>query len=103
MNVDVVIRKLCGDLHAEKGVGKLGNLKATIDSIVVSESDKGHPLLFQPLIQLLRVGIAVGKFEAPKKPFSRAIAESGMNMEIDFRGHVVVQYCPVSEIAYILL
>src|ERR1700730_17116330 len=91
VSVYVVIRELGGDLLTDKSVGKLRNFTATIDSVVISESDKGHPPFFKPLIQFFGVRIAVGEFESPKNPLCGAITEFRVNMEIDFRGHVVVQ------------
>jgi hypothetical protein len=93
MNVDMVVRKLSRNLLTEKRIRKLCDFAATIDPIVVGKRDKGHPFLFHPLIQLLRIGIAVWKFESAKNPLSRMIAEFGVNMEVDFRGHTLEKSC----------
>src|SRR6516162_2771882 len=89
MDGDMIIRKLRGNLLTEKRVRELCDFGATIDSVVVGKRDKSHPLIFQPLIQLLRIGIAVGKLESAKNPLGRMIAEFGVNMEVDFRGHML--------------
>jgi hypothetical protein len=56
---------------------------------VIGKGDVRHPFLFQPLIQLPRIGIAIWKFEATENPFCGSIAEFRVDMEIDFGGHLV--------------
>ena len=96
----LIVRKLGRHLLADEGIRELCDLQASVDPVVIGEGDVGHPLFFQPLIQHPRIGIAIGKLEAAENPFRGSIAEFRMNMEIDFRGHLLaersVSCCPIA-------
>ena len=89
VDVHVIVRKLGGNLLADENIRKLSDLEAPVDPIVIGEGDIGHPFLLQPLIQLPRIRIAIGKLEPAENPFCGSIAKFGVNVEIDFRGHLV--------------
>jgi len=75
-----VVRKISGDLFADEGPRQVRNFQATIDRIVIGNSNVIHPTFAQLFIQLLWIGIAVGKIEAAEKPFFRARTMARMDM-----------------------
>jgi hypothetical protein len=76
MNADLILGELGRDLTANKGLRLIGYLQATIDSVVIGERNERHPFFPQSLVQVARVGVAIGKFETPKQPLDRTIAET---------------------------
>jgi hypothetical protein len=56
-----VVRKISGDLLADEGPGQVRDLKAAIDRVVIGNGNVIHPPFAQLSIQLLWIGIAVGK------------------------------------------
>jgi len=84
VNLAGVLWEISGDLLADKGVREIANLQATLDRVVIGDCDKIHSAFEQFSMQLARVGIGVRKIKSPKKPFLRARAEAGVNVEITF-------------------
>jgi hypothetical protein len=75
VDFDAVAGKMSRNFLTDEGIRELCDLQTTIDPIVIGEGDVGHPFFLQPSVQNLRIGIAIGKFEAAKNPFRRSIAE----------------------------
>ncbi len=80
MQLAGIIRKIRGDLFADKRARQVRNLKAARDGVVIRDGDVIHPAHKQLLMQLFWVRITVGKFQAPEKPFFRARAVTRVNM-----------------------
>src|SRR6202790_1048109 len=89
VNFYVVVGELGRYLLADEGIRKRSDLQAPIDPVVIGKGYIAHPLFFQPSVQGLRIGVAIRKLEAAENPFRGTIAKLRMNMEIDFRGHVI--------------
>jgi hypothetical protein len=66
-----VVRKVSGHLLADEGPRQVRNFQAAIDRVVIGNRDVIHPTFTQLLIQLLWIGIAVGKIKSAEKPFFR--------------------------------
>jgi hypothetical protein len=47
------------------------DFQAAIDRVVIGNGNVIHPTFAQPFVQLLWIGIAVGKIESTEKPFFR--------------------------------
>jgi hypothetical protein len=56
------------------------NFQAAIDRIVIGNGNVIHPTFAQLFVQLLWIGIAVGKIEAAEKPFFRARTMARVDM-----------------------
>src|SRR3984893_4984716 len=89
VDLDAILGKVGGHFLTDKRVRIICDLQATVDPIVIGESNISHPLFLQPAVQHPWIGIAVGELKAAKNPFRGSIAELRMNMEIDFRSHFV--------------
>src|ERR1700730_6315188 len=85
----VVVRKLSAEFETDECSREVGNLEAAVDPVMVSEGNKCHPLLLQPMVKGSRSRIAIGKIEPAKKPFCRSVAKPRMKVEIDFRSHPI--------------
>src|SRR5271166_5180681 len=92
VDVHLIIRKPGRNLLADENIRKLGDLETSVDPVVIGEGNVCHPLLFQPLIQLPRIRIAIGKLEAAKNPFCGSITKFRVNVEVDFCGHRIAEY-----------
>src|SRR6476619_7229989 len=77
-----VVRKVSSNLLADEGPRQVRNFKAAIDRVVIGNGNVIHLPLAQLLIQLLWIGIAVGKIESAEKPFLRPRTMARMDMEI---------------------
>src|SRR6476660_9796587 len=75
-----VVRKVSSNLLADEGPGQVCNFQAAIDRIVIGNGNVIHPTFAQLLIQLLWIGIAVGKIESAEKPFLRPRTMARMDM-----------------------
>ena len=75
-----VIRKVSSNLLADESPRQMRNFQATIDRIVIGNGDVIHPMFTELFIQLLRIGIAVGKIESAEKPFFRPRTMAGVDM-----------------------
>jgi hypothetical protein len=64
-----VVRKVSSNLLADKAPRQMRNFQAAIDRIVIGNGNVIHPTFAQLFIQLLWIGIAVGKIESAEKPF----------------------------------
>src|SRR5882757_5383887 len=67
-----VVRKVSSNLLADEGPRQVRNFQATIDRVMIGNGHVIHPTFAKLFVQLLWIGIAVGKIEAPEKPFFRA-------------------------------
>jgi len=74
------VREISGDLRADEGPRQVRNFQAAIDRIVIGNGNVIHPTFAQLFIQLLRIGIAVGKIEAAEKPFFRTRTMARVDM-----------------------
>ena len=75
-----IIRKIRGDLFADKSAWQVRNLQAARDGIVIGDGDVIHPALEQLFMQLFWVRITVGKIKTAEEPFFRARAVTRVNM-----------------------
>ena len=82
VNLAGIVREISRDLFADEGVRQIGNLKAALDAVVIGDGDEIHPFRAQRGVKIFWMRIAVGKIEAAKKPFFRALAEARMNVKI---------------------
>ena len=80
MQLAAVLRKISGDLLADESPRQVRNFQAAIDRVVIGNGDVIHPTFAQLFIQLLWIGIAVGKIESAKKPFFRARTMARVDM-----------------------
>ena len=90
VNLARVLRKISCDLLADESVGKVANLQATVDRVVIGDCNKIHSAFEQFSMQLARVGIGVRKIKPPEKPFLRSRAEAGVNVEVTF-AHIYLE------------
>jgi hypothetical protein len=56
------------------------NFQAAIDRVVIGNGNVIHLTIAQLFVQLLWIGIAVGKIESAEKPFLRARTMARVNM-----------------------
>jgi hypothetical protein len=75
-----VVRKVSGDLLADEGPAQVRNFQTAIDRVVIGNGNVIHPTFAQLFIQLLWIGVAVGKIESAKKPFFRARTMARVDM-----------------------
>jgi len=64
-----IVRKVSSDLLADEGLRQVRNFEAAIDRVVIGNGNVIHPTFAQLLIQLFRIGVAVGKIESTEEPF----------------------------------
>ena len=83
----MIFGKLGGNFDTDEAARQIGDLQTTVDTVVVSESDKSHPLLFQSMIKAAWSRVAIGKVESAKEPLCGSVAKPGVKMEIDFSCH----------------
>ena len=76
MSSDLILGKFRRDFTADESLWVVGDLKATIDSVMIGERNERHSLFPQSPVQASRIGVAIGKFETSKQPLDRAIAET---------------------------
>jgi hypothetical protein len=67
-----IVREVSSNLLADEGPRQVRNFQAAIDRVVIGNRNVIHPTFAQLLVQLLWIGIAVGKIESTEKPFFRA-------------------------------
>jgi hypothetical protein len=75
-----VVRKVGSNLLADEGPRQVRNLQATIDRVMIGDGYVIHPTFAQLFVQLLWIGIAVGKIESAEKPFFRARTMARVDM-----------------------
>jgi hypothetical protein len=63
------MRKVGSNLLADEGPRQVRNFQAAIDRIVIGNGNVIHPTFAQLFVQVLWIGIAVGKIESAEKPF----------------------------------
>ena len=83
----MVLGKLRSNFDTDEAARQIGYLETTIDTVVVSERDKSHPLLFEAMIKCAGSRITIGKVESAKEPLCGSVAKAGVKMEIDFGCH----------------
>jgi hypothetical protein len=64
-----IMRKVGSNLLADEGPRQVRNFQAAIDRIVIGNGNVIHPTFAQLFVQVLWIGIAVGKIESAEKPF----------------------------------
>src|SRR5215472_9132815 len=69
VNLAGILRKISGDLFADKGVWQITDLETTLDRIVITDGDEIHPALEQLAMQLAWIRIAVRKIQPAEQPF----------------------------------
>lgn len=77
-----IVWEIGGDLFADESARPITDLQTTFNGVVVGNGDVVHSPCQQRLIELPRVGIAVGEIETAKEPFFRAGTVARMNMKI---------------------
>jgi hypothetical protein len=75
-----VIWKISGNLLADEGPRPIRNFQAAIDRVVIGDGNKIHSTFAQLVIQLLWIGITVGKIESAEKPFFRSRTMARVDM-----------------------
>ncbi len=75
-----VVRKVSSDLLADEGPRQVRNFQAAIDRVVIGNGNVVHPTFAQLFVQVLRIGIAIGKIESAEKPFFRARTMARVDM-----------------------
>ena len=75
-----IVRKISSNLLADECPRQVRNFQAAIDRVVIGDGHEIHPTFAQLFVQLLWIGIAVGKIEAAKKPFFRARTMARVDM-----------------------
>ncbi|MFL6505614.1 MAG: hypothetical protein ACJ8KC_09375, partial [Candidatus Udaeobacter sp.] len=75
-----VVRKVSSDLLADEGPRQVGNFKTAINRVVIGDCNVIHPTFAQLFVQLLWIGIAIGKIETAEKPFFRPCTMARVNM-----------------------
>jgi len=63
------VRKVSGNLLADEGPRQVRNFQATIDRVMIGNGNVIHPTFAQLFVQVLWIGIAIGKIESAEKPF----------------------------------
>jgi len=87
MNLTMILREPCGDLLGEKDAGKIGDLEAPLDAVVIGDGDEIHAALAQQGVKLARIGIAVRDIKPAQEPLGGTSAEAGVDVEVNLRGH----------------
>jgi hypothetical protein len=64
-----VVWKVSGNLLADEGPWQVRNFQATIDRVMIGNGNVIHPTFAQLFVQVLWIGIAIGKIESAEKPF----------------------------------
>ena len=82
MNLTRVLRKISGNLFANKSVRFVRNRQTPVNAIVIGDGDKIHPALAQLRIKIDRLGAAIRKIEPPKKPVFRTRTKLRVNVKI---------------------
>jgi len=82
VNLTWILRKIGGNLFANKSLRLFRNRQATINAVVIGDGDKIHPTLPQLRIKIDRFGATVRKIEPPEKPFFRTRTELGVNVKV---------------------
>ena len=80
MNLARVLRKICRNFLANEGIRQIRQLEAALNRVVIGDGDVIHPALDQFPMQLLGIGIAIGKIKTPEEPFLGAIAVTRVNV-----------------------
>src|SRR2546423_5904811 len=82
MNLAWVLGKVGRYFFADEGSGQVGDLKISLDRVVVGNGDEIHPAFAEQAMRFARVAVAVGKIEPAEEPFFRAGAETRMNVKV---------------------
>jgi hypothetical protein len=75
-----IVRKVSSNLLADEGPRQVRNFQAAIDRVVIGNGNVVHPTFAQLFVQVLWIGIAIGKIESAEKPLFRARAMSRVDM-----------------------
>ena len=82
MQLAWILREKCGDFLAHEGALEVADLEIALNRVVIGDGHEIHSGRAQLLIKIARLRTAVGKIEAPEKPFLRARAEARVKMKI---------------------
>src|SRR5438132_9209572 len=82
MNLTWILRKISGNLFANKSLWFVRDCQATVNAVVIGDGHKIHPALAQLRIKIDRLGAAIGKIKPPEKPFFRARTKFRVNVKI---------------------
>jgi len=75
-----IVGKVSSNLLADEGPRKVRNFQAAIDRVVIGNGNIVHPTFAQLFVQLLWIGIAIGKIESAEKPLFRAHTMARVDM-----------------------
>src|SRR4029077_5787635 len=82
MNLTRILRKIGGNLFANKSQRLICNRQTTVNAVVIRDGDKIHPVLAQLRVNIKRLGATIRKIKPAEKPVFRTRAKLGMNMKI---------------------
>ena len=85
MHLAAVLGEIGRHLLADECARLVRDFEATLDAVVVGDGDEIHPARAKQVVEFPGLGIAVGKIEPARDPFRGAVAEAGMDVEVNFR------------------
>jgi hypothetical protein len=72
-----------GDLLGDEDAGEIGDLEAAVDAVVIGDGDEVHAALAKEGVELAWIGVTIGNVEPAQKPLGGAVAEAGVDVEVD--------------------
>ena len=86
VNLAVVAGEEGGDFFADEDIWLIGDLQASTDFVVISESDQVHSFALEGPVEPQGLAGAIGKMNLPQQPFGTASGMLGMKMEVAAHG-----------------
>ena len=87
VDLAAVFGKKRADLLGKEDAGKLGDLHAALDGIVIGDGDEIHTAIPERFVKGARSGVAVRHVKAAQEPLRGTGAEAGVDVKIDLGSH----------------